>query len=238
MPGLLLSRPRSRTLRWPGGSARLGPWRGQDHVAVITLAASRPPESRQLEEALEWLRANDYRQVVTNALGPGDALAFTDAGFTSRERLHLLAHDLPAAPPAQHRTRRVTRRMYPAVLELDQQCFDGFWRFDADGLADAIDATPFRRVRAGMAGRTLAAYAITGRAGTQGYLQRIGVGPSERRAGWATALIADSLAWLRRKGAAGALVNTQFGNDDALHLYERCGFTRMPVSLVVMERSL
>jgi len=232
--------PRARrdTVRWPTGWARLGDWRGRPHIAQITVTATGPTPSDVVDRCLDELRTIGYQSVVTSALLPDDTRPFLAEGFEVREHLHLLQHDLEAIPPLTARTRRARRSDQPAILEIDRRGFDGFWRFDADGLADAIDATPFRRVRAGMAGRTLAAYAITGRAGTQGYLQRIGVGPSERRAGWATALIADSLAWLRRKGAARALVNTQFGNDDALHLYERCGFTRMPVSLVVMERSL
>lgn len=238
MSGLLRTRPRTRTLRWPGGSARLGPWRAGGDLAAITLTANRTPDPDLLADGLDWLRANGFTSVVTNALGPAEAPAFADAGFTVREQLHLLAHDLQNIVKAPRPTRRVHRRMHPAVIELDQQCFDGFWRFDATGLNDAINATPFHRVRSGFARRNLVGYAITGRAGSQGYLQRIGVAPEARRDGWGTTLVADGLQWLRRNGARQALVNTQFDNDDALHLYERCGFTRLPVRLCVMERSL
>jgi ribosomal protein S18 acetylase RimI-like enzyme len=128
--------------------------------------------------------------------------------------------------------------MYPAIIELDQACFDGFWRFDAVGLSDAIEATPFRRLRAALREKTPIAYAITGRAGAQGYLQRIGVAPHARGQGWGQALVGDALYWLRRHGARQALVNTQLDNDHAMALYQRCGFRTTPIQLAVMERSL
>lgn len=233
-----LDRPSTRTLRWPGGSARLGPWHGQPDVATVTVAATRAPSVALVEQGLDWLRAAGYATVVTNALAPGDALPFVDAGFRTREHLHLLAHDLRAIPSTPHRTRRASRRRMPEILELDNVCFDDFWRFDAAGLQDAIHATPAHRVRIGLHQRRLAAYAITGRAGGQGYIQRIGVDPGLRRSGWASALLADALTWLRTRGARRALVNTQFGNDAARTLYEACGFKLLPVQLCVLERTL
>jgi ribosomal protein S18 acetylase RimI-like enzyme len=83
-----------------------------------------------------------------------------------------------------------------------------------------------------------AAYAITGRAGRQGYLQRVAVHPDGRRSGWGRSLVVDALRWLRRHDARRALVNTQWTNDAALALYESCGFRRMPVGLCVLDRSL
>ncbi len=67
-------------------------------------------------------------------------------------------------------------------------------------------------------------YAITGRAGDQGYLQRLAVAAAARRTGVGRALALDGLRWLRRRGVARAVVNTQYGNDAALALYLRIGF--------------
>jgi len=234
----LLTRESTRTIRWPGGSARLGSWRGQGDVASVTVTASRAPSPELVAQGLDWLRSAGYESVVTNALAPADALAFIDAGFTSREQLHLLAHDLERIPDATHRSRRARRRTFPAILELDNRCFDGFWHFDAAGMTDAVNATPHHRFRVGSQDRKVAAYAITGRAGSQGYIQRIGVDPDLRRSGWGTSLLADALTWLRARGAARALVNTQFGNDVAVQVYERCGFRMLPVNLCVLERTL
>ncbi len=124
---------------------------------------------------------------------------------------------------------------------LDHLSFDGFWQFDEDGLTNAIEATPASRFR--VAGKraepdSIAAYAVTGRAGQHGYLQRVAVHPEHRRQGYGRAVVLDGLRWLRRHGATQALVNTQRDNSGALSLYESCGFRELPAGLCVMGRSL
>ena len=81
-------------------------------------------------------------------------------------------------------------------------------------------------------------YAITGRAGRRGYLQRLAVAQDQTGRGIGRALVSDGLRWLRRRGAQRCLVNTQVGNERALDLYERIGFRREPVGLAVLARRL
>jgi ribosomal protein S18 acetylase RimI-like enzyme len=126
-------------------------------------------------------------------------------------------------------------------MELDNLSFEGFWQLDDDGLTNAIQATPSSRFR--VAGKRtdesgIAAYAVTGRAGQHGYLQRVAVHPEHRREGYGRAVVLDGLRWLRRHGATQALVNTQRNNAGALALYESCGFRELPAGLCVMGRSL
>jgi len=124
------------------------------------------------------------------------------------------------------------------VLRLDARAFAPSWRLSgAAGLADALRATPVVRFRVAP-GRGVAGYAISGRAGDHGYLQRVAVHPDEQRRGWGRALVADALHWFRRRGARRALVNTQLENTAALTLYESCGFRRLPVGLCVLGRAL
>lgn len=225
------------TLRWRGGWARLGSWRGHSDVAYLSLGAQRPPTPEVVERCLGALRRHGYSSVVTNALAPGEALAFVDAGFSVRERLHLLAHDLSELPEAEHPTRRAKRDDRGAVLALDTRAFDPFWRLDDPGLTNALDATPTTRFRVAGDGRVLA-YAITGRTGRHGYLQRLAVHPDARRSGYGRTMVVDGLRWLRRHAVAQALVNTQLDNTDALAMYESCGFRELPAGLCVMGRSL
>jgi ribosomal protein S18 acetylase RimI-like enzyme len=181
--------------------------------------------------------------VLTSAVGAACAPAFEDAGFEIQERLHLLALDLHAAPSAPERpVERAGRRDRAPVLEVDDAAFEGFWRLGSMGLRDAIAATPISRFqvgrpRGGGSGR-VAAYAITGRASDQGYLQRIAVAPNARREGWGRALVADGLCWLWRDGATRAFVNTQLHNDAAVALYESFGFRRLSDGLCVLGRAL
>ena len=158
------------------------------------------------------------------------------------ERLHLLRHDLHHLPEGPSiPLQRAWRRHRPGVLALDGLAFDDFWALDARGLDDAVRATPASRFRihrdpSGRAG--IVAYAVTGRAGGRGYLQRLAVHPHHQRHGLGTALVADALAWLRRGGADHALVNTQERNTRALSLYLACGFHLEPTGLTVLSRQL
>ncbi|MGZ6996246.1 MAG: GNAT family N-acetyltransferase [Acidimicrobiia bacterium] len=226
------------TLRWRGGWARLGSWRGRADVAYLSVGAERPPTPEIVDRCLKLLRVRGYSAVVTSALAAADALPFLDAGFSVREQLHLLAHAMGDLPEPSRATRRARKGDRRAVLELDHLSFDGFWRLDADGLTNAIDATPSSRFRVVDGPDGLLAYAVTGRAGQHGYLQRLAVHPGVRREGYGRAIVVDGLRWLRRHGATQALVNTQRDNAPALALYGSCGFRELPTGLCVMGRSL
>jgi ribosomal protein S18 acetylase RimI-like enzyme len=227
------------TLRWPGGWARIGPFRPNADVARLTMGIDAPPSPNVVERCLGLMQARRYKAVVTNALSPADSLPFVDAGFAVRERLHLLAHDLADLPPVTISTRRARRHDRLAVLDLDATAFDGDWHLDHDGLDEALRATPVTRFRV-TTGTTvpIAGYAVTGRAGRNGYLQRVAVHSVARRRGYGRGLVADALCWLRRRSIDRALVNTQLDNSAALALYESCGFRRLPVGLCVLGRAL
>jgi ribosomal protein S18 acetylase RimI-like enzyme len=220
----------------------VAPWRGRVDVAHLVLAEGSPPPRNHVEEGVEHLRRAGYTAIVTSALTAADSLPFVDAGFGVRERLHLLEHamhDIPAPSDAEPPLRRAWRIDRSAVLDLDRLAFDDFWQLEPEGLVDALHATPAVRFRIGDGStRTPVAYAITGRAGRRGYLQRVAVHPDARRHGWGQTLVYDALRWLRHHDANRALVNTQWANEGALALYESCGFRRLPVGLCVLDRTL
>jgi ribosomal protein S18 acetylase RimI-like enzyme len=231
------------TVRWRGGWARLGPWRDNPAVAHVVVGTAAPPTVADVLGCLDRLRAAGYDAALTNALAPPDAAPFVDAGFEVRERLHLLERERGTVPtPGEGSvppTRRARRADRPAVLEVDDRAFPPFWRMEASGLDDALEATPTARFRVVTGPATgIVGYAITGRAGRNGYLQRIAVDPTARRRGFARALVLDGLAWLDRHGVSRTLVNTQLDNDAAVSLYESCGFRRLPAGLCVLGCSL
>ena len=228
----------SHTLRWRGGWARIGPFRSDADVARLTMGTDAPPSPSVIERCLGEVEARSYKAVVTNALGPAESVPFVDAGFAVRERLHLLAHDLDRLPPATGSTQRARRHDYPAILDLDATAFDGDWHLDRDGLDEALRATPVTRLRITPDSSSISGYAITGRSGRNGYVQRIAVNANARNRGFGRTLIADALWWLRRRAVDRALVNTQLDNTAALSLYESCGFRRLPIGLCVLGRTL
>jgi ribosomal protein S18 acetylase RimI-like enzyme len=217
---------------------RVGPWRGDSRIAYVAPAAGRPVAIETVEQCLRGLAQRGYGSVLTSALTTNEQDPFVACGFEVHERLHLLRHDLHHLDdPPPVRLRRALRFDHAAVLALDGLAFDPFWRFDHQGLVDARRATPSSRFRIADADG-LAGYAITGRAGPVGYLQRLAVHPDRQRRGIGAALVTDSLTWVRSRGATTLLVNTQEHNARALRLYERLGFVREVDGLAVLERPL
>ncbi len=135
------------------------------------------------------------------------------------------------------RTRKARRRDLDGVLQVDAGAFPLFWRLDAEGLHEARRATPLSRWRVNR-GPEVTAYSITGRAGSEGYLQRLAVAAHCQGQGLGTLLVSDALVWLRRGGARTALVNTPPDNERALGLYHRCGFRTQAERLAVLHRNL
>jgi ribosomal protein S18 acetylase RimI-like enzyme len=62
--------------------------------------------------------------------------------------------------------------------------------------------------------------------------------PGHDGRGLGRTLVTDALAWLARRGARRAVVNTQEGNVTALHLYETLGFRPEPAGLDVLGTPL
>jgi len=236
-----LVRARDRAVvEWGAERARIATWRGDPRLAYLApVPESPPPSSDFLRRCVERLSTQGFESVVTPALSPAEQRPFLAAGFEPHERLHLLAHDLlelPARRPGA--TRRARRRDRRSVLAIDSAAFAPFWRLDRSGLSEALRAVPTTRFRVTRRRGLPVGYAISGRAGRQGYLQRLAVDPSHQGGGWGRALVADALHWMHRRGVARAVVNTQLGNEAALALYGKLGFRLQPSGLAVLRRGL
>lgn len=227
-------------IRWGRERVRTGPWRGDAGVAYVTPMPDAPlPSVVFVRRCLDQLASRGYRRVITSALAPAEQVGFLAAGFDVHERLHLLAHDLRSIPRADTSgLRRALRADHPAVLAVDGRAFPPFWRIDEASLADALTATPNSRFRVAALDGVVVGYAVTGRAGRRGFLQRLAVDPGHQRRGVGRALAVDALRWLRRWRVEHAVVNTQIGNEAALTLYESLGFRREAAGLSVLTVSL
>ena len=229
-----------RTLNVGSDRFTVGPWHEHPDVAYITVA----PSAHQLTnpyavtQCLEQLGELGYRAAVTSALRGSDAHVFEAAGFVRRERLHVLRHELGNLPlidrTGARLLRRGRRRDRRVVLDVDERAFERFWALGSDGLDEALNATASVRFRVA-SDRDVFGYAVTGRSGEVGYLQRLAVDPVRSGGGIGTALVLDALHWLRARHGRFMLVNTQESNAAALRLYLRLGFNMVDEHLTVLQ---
>jgi ribosomal protein S18 acetylase RimI-like enzyme len=193
---------------------------------------------------MEQLSRLGFREAVTAAMPAHEAAGFAAAGFRESERLHLLERPITARDraardiPAGVTMRRARRTVIDGVLAVDDDSFGSFWRLDAEGVNDARTATTYARYRVARYEDTIVGYAITGRQGRAGYLQRLAVAPDQRGRGIGSALVMDGVRWLAMWRAITVVVNTQETNARALGLYESLGFRRKPDGLTVWSTQL
>lgn len=225
--------------------ARIGPWHGDPTVGCVTPQPGSPPISARLVRlCVDQLAKRGFREAVTAAMPVQESAGFAAAGFEMTERLHLLerrveAKDrVPRGLPTDIAMRRARAGDLDGVLVVDAHSFGSFWRLDAAGINDARTATTYSRYRVALRDERVVGYAITGRQGRTGYLQRLAVHPDERGVGIGSALVLDGVRWLAIWRARTVLVNTQESNATALTLYETLGFRRKPDGLTVWSTRL
>lgn len=251
----------TRRVRAFGHSARLELRPANEaHAALVTIVpdtATQPLPQPFIDHVVDIARtitgAGTSATIRTPALTPDEARGFLNAGFTVRSNLSLLTHDLDLELMRKHQVtgnysrngnlhftlQRFRRRSTEALLAVDLASFGSGWEMDHHELILAESATPVTRVRLATDNReNLVGFAITGRAGQRGYLQRLAVRPECQGQGIGTALIGDALRWSRRHNVRRLVVNTQVGNFGALSLYRRLGFLDAPIGLVLLERDL
>jgi GNAT superfamily N-acetyltransferase len=178
---------------------------------------------------------------VTGVLSPpllADARPpWEQAGFAPHARLVLMRRELDGLPAPGHAVAPGDLRDLADALQVDRAAFDPFWRFDRTALVEAFHATPERAIHlVRRPGGGLAAFAVTGRSGSQAYLQRVAVDPAWQARGIGRSLVRTAAAWARAAGASALLLNTPEQNASAAALYASEGFRTVTRDLAVMGR--
>jgi ribosomal protein S18 acetylase RimI-like enzyme len=231
-------------LRAGGVVARVRPWAFEQNVAhLVVYNQSRLPTPSEIDGWIAELRNAGYDTIRTGALGVQAGARFERLGFESVQSLVLLEHtaiNSVTMPPAKGSATPVRLAIDDdgEASKVDVAAFGPGWCIDRVGIGDVRSATPRHRARAILAEGTLVAYAISGRDGRNGYIQRLAVSPAHQQRGYGSALVGDSLRWMARWRVHRALVNTHIGNEAALALYHRLGFVDLGDRLHVYERRI
>jgi len=231
-------------LRAGGVVARVRPWAFEANVAHLVLYnQSQLPTPSDITEWISGLRTAGYDTIRTGAVGAQAGARFELLGFEAIQSLVLLENkNVGSFTTALHKgaggvTRLATDDDHDAS-RVDVAAFGAGWCIDRVGIGDVRSATPRHRARAVRSPKQLIAYAISGRDGRHGYIQRLAVAPEHQHQGHGLSLVTDSLRWMARWRVQRALVNTHIGNDAALALYHRLGFTDLSDHLHVYERRI
>lgn len=231
--------------------ARLGRWPHEPDVAhLVLLDHQMVPTPAHVAGWIRDARLRGARSIRTGALFPGSVEVFADAGFRTIDTLVLMELDLaarrapartpPTAAPftAGARLRRLRRPQLIDAAAVDRAAFGSPWANDEATLTDITTATPSYRARQVLVDGCMVGFAICGRAGSWGYVQRLAIHPDHQHRGLGSTLLADALGWMQRRRVARVLVNTAADNDAAIALYEAHGFRRRHDILRIVELEL
>jgi ribosomal protein S18 acetylase RimI-like enzyme len=227
-------------LRAAGVVARVRPWAFEANVAHLVLYnQTRLPAPSDIIGWIRDLRIAGYDTIRTGALGVQAGARFERLGFEAIQSLALLEHTaINSIAPSPTGTVRLGADDDGEASRVDVAAFGARWCIDRTGIGDVRSATPRHRARAVRADDLIVAYAISGRDGRSGYVQRLAVHPDHQQKGHGAALVGDSLRWMARWRVQRALVNTHTGNVPALALYHGLGFTDLGDRLHVYERPI
>lgn len=124
----------------------------------------------------------------------------------------------------------------PALLRIEAECFEDFWRYDAIAFHD-IKATHPYFVVAELHGQVIG-YQFNTTDDEYGYLVRIAVHPEANGQGIATRLMAEAIRFFQQAGVSRIMLNTQEENHRAHRLYEWFGFIRLQQKGFVLRKTL
>jgi len=218
-------------------AAAIGGWRTDAVIWLRGLAlANNLPLGSGLDSLLPPFHALLRSLAVRRLFYAGDEAADTWLQPALRERGYVYDTEVvvyekrelsvPAWGNQEVRVRPAEAVDLPAVLAVDQACFDPQWGKDEGIIGPAIFESPFFIV-AELNGAVVGyAFVTIHFGGRLVHLVRIAVHPSHQRREIGVRLLAEITAHARAVGAGSVTLNTQANNTSAQRLYEWFGFRR------------
>ncbi len=145
-------------------------------------------------------------------------------------------YTIPSPGNAQVKVRPVKPGDIPALLAIEQACFEDFWRYDAFSFEDIMNTHPYFVV-AEWQGKVVG-YQFNALDNEYGYLVRIAVHPSVSGKGIGVRLMSEAINFFKQANVLRIMLNTQEDNTHAHRLYEWFGFIRVPQVGFVLRKNL
>jgi len=145
-------------------------------------------------------------------------------------------YNIPATGNPGVQLRSVEKRDIPALLAIEEACFEDFWRYDALSFEEIAATHPYFVV-AELNGKVVG-YQFNALEDEQGYLVRIAVHPSVSGLGVGIRLMSEAIAFFQQERVLRIMLNTQDDNVRAHRLYEWFGFVRIQQVGFVLRKDL
>ncbi len=143
---------------------------------------------------------------------------------------------VPTPGNQQVKIRPFEPRDLPAILAIEEACFEDFWRYDALSFEDIAATHPYFVV-AELNG-SVVGYQYNALDSEYGYLVRIAVHPSAGGKGIGARLMSEAVAFFKQAHVIRIMLNTQDDNAHAHRLYEWFGFVRVSQLGFVLRRDI
>ena len=143
---------------------------------------------------------------------------------------------IPSTGNQNVKIRPVERRDMPALLAIEEACFEDFWRYDAVSFEDIAATHPYFVV-AEQAGKVVG-YQFNALDSEFGYLVRIAVHPSASGQGIGVRLMSEAIEFFKQANVLRIMLNTQDDNAHAHRLYEWFGFVRIEQIGFVLRKQI
>lgn len=223
-----------------GEAVVLEEWRSHlDVLAMRGLWCSGDRVPPLVEQVARVAAGQGYGRLLSPLVAVGVAPVYERAGLSVHGSIIALRLDRSAWKPEEPhpapgvRLRQVLADDLPALVRIDAECFDEFWRYDPDRLARYLmeDRLVVAEGPEGPIGYTLAT--IVRDSGTLG---RLAVKPSARNLGTGEALLREALSFLVRTGVGMVSLCTQEENLASRMLYRKVGLTELTGRVVFLMR--
>ncbi len=145
-------------------------------------------------------------------------------------------YSVPSTGNPDVKLRSVEKGDIPALLAIEEACFEDFWRYDALSFEDIVATHPYFVV-AELNGK-IVGYQFNALEDEFGYLVRIAVHPSVNGQGIGVRLMSEAITFFQQAHVLRIMLNTQDDNVRAHRLYEWFGFVRINQTGFVLRKAL